>query len=568
MVPAGFQQMGNQPSSSGPSTPNGIFIRLNQLGYLPNAAKVAIVISQQNLQGDFSIQTSTGEKPVFSAPIGQDRGTWGNFSHHYVLDFSPLTQAGIYRLSLPDGPISPSFSISSDIYHGLASMSLKFFTLQRAKIAKQPGRGTAVPDETHSPISGSPNQYLDAQGGWYDAGDVMKFTVTTSYATTALLLAYQQAPNVFHPGSNFPGSLPGEAQAGLEWLERMWNPQQQMLYVQVGSVTSHYQPYTQTGSNIQNKNRTMPVYPSEAGKGANLAGKTAAAFALAAQIYGNPASPIYDASKADHYKQIAEAIYKWGQDRPASQPTYPAYLYDEKTWQDDMALAGLEIYKLTGNSNYLQDSLAYMKSFQPLDWFDWGNLEGMDMVELARIDPSHKSQAVKFLDQSLQQFQTSARVSPWRLVHADNLVWGSLYQVMGAVWEANWYQELSGKTTYQDLAQEQIDFLFGRNPWGMSFLIGAGDHWPQHPHHHLNAAGRSSSSIELLGAWVGGPVKASVYDYQKIKLSGPDPLAKFQSPKAVYHDDVQDYVTNEPSIALNAIGVLLMAELEQGSQGS
>ena len=138
---------------------------------------------------------------------------------------------------------------------------------------------------------------------------------------------------------------------------------------------------------------------------------------------------------------------------------------------------------------------------------------------------------------------------------------------MGVIFEANWYQELSGKTTYQALAQEQIDFLFGRNPWGMSFMIGAGDRWPLHSH-YLDGAGDASAPIEVLGAWVGGPVKASVYNYQKITLSGQDVFAQFQSSKAVYHDDLQDYVTNEPGIALNSVGVLLMAELERSSQGS
>ena len=46
-----------------------------------------------------------------------------------------------------------------------------------------------------------------------------------------------------------------------------------------------------------------------------------------------------------------------------------------------------------------------------------------------------------------------------------------------------------------------------------------------------------------------GPVYASIYNsLAGIRLVNPDPYAKFQSDLVVYHDDVGDYSTNEPTL--------------------
>jgi len=138
---------------------------------------------------------------------------------------------------------------------------------------------------------------------------------------------------------------------------------------------------------------------------------------------------------------------------------------------------------------------------------------------------------------------------------------GSLFPILGAALEAGWYEELTGGSAYAALARAQVDFALGRNPWGVSFLIGAGSTWPYDPHHQVAYLGLKPQGRELLGAWMGGPVAAWVFNGQDTALAEPDEYAAFQSSQAVYHDDRHDYVTNEPSVALNATGLLLAATL-------
>jgi hypothetical protein len=66
--------------------------------------------------------------------------------------------------------------------------------------------------------------------------------------------------------------------------------------------------------------------------------------------------------------------------------------------------------------------------------------------------------------------------------------------------------------------------------------------------------------IPVPGGLVDGPVQETVFLSQKgVALSRADAFAMFQSPAAVYHDDWQDYVTNEPTMDGTASAILLMA---------
>jgi hypothetical protein len=499
---------------------------------------------------------------IFWGDIGPDQGSWGAFSHHYPLDFSALTKADRYRLRLFDGTTSSTFVISQAVYNDLADLSRRFFTVQRSGNTKPVGHAPShLWDAT---LSTDPERYRNVMGGWYDAGDYLKFTLTNAYATLFQLLAYRDAPHAFQEfdAAGIPQIL-NEARVGLDWLERMWRPNEPMLYVQVGSEADHHQPWVLPEDDPLSATEERPVYPAEPGRGANLAGKTAAVFAVAAQIYGDPASPLHDQNRADHYRELAEAIYTWGETRPASQPSFPDYFYNERTWQDDMALAAAELYQLTGETPYLEAARSYAQAAGPGWWFSWEALNGLAHAELARIDPDQRHIYLEFLKQDLMMFQAGAGASPWGMTQADNLVWGSLYPVLGAALEAIWYEALTGDASYRDLAQDQLDYVFGRNPWGVSFLIGAGTNWPQEPHHRISRLSLRPLGLKLEGAWLGGPVAASVFNEQGISLANGDEYARFQSEQAVYHDDINDYVTNEASIPLNATGLLLMATLAE-----
>jgi len=60
------------------------------------------------------------------------------------------------------------------------------------------------------------------------------------------------------------------------------------------------------------------------------------------------------------------------------------------------------------------------------------------------------------------------------------------------------------------------------------------------------------------GGLVDGPVREEIFRSLKgVSIREPDPLAPFQDSRAVYHDDLGDYSTNEPTMDGTAGAILL-----------
>jgi hypothetical protein len=65
------------------------------------------------------------------------------------------------------------------------------------------------------------------------------------------------------------------------------------------------------------------------------------------------------------------------------------------------------------------------------------------------------------------------------------------------------------------------------------------------------------------GGLVDGPVYTTIYNsLLGIKLANEDEYAPFQSGLAVYHDDVGDYSTNEPTMDGTASLIYLLAAMD------
>jgi len=64
------------------------------------------------------------------------------------------------------------------------------------------------------------------------------------------------------------------------------------------------------------------------------------------------------------------------------------------------------------------------------------------------------------------------------------------------------------------------------------------------------------------GGLVDGPVYRKVFQSLRgVSIREPDPLVTFQDDRAVYHDDINDYSTNEPTMDGTAAAILLFVLL-------
>jgi hypothetical protein len=65
---------------------------------------------------------------------------------------------------------------------------------------------------------------------------------------------------------------------------------------------------------------------------------------------------------------------------------------------------------------------------------------------------------------------------------------------------------------------------------------------------------------QVRGGLVDGPVYMRIFQSLKgVSITEPDPFAAFQDERAVYHDDIKDYATNEPTMDGTASAILLWA---------
>jgi len=146
---------------------SGTFIRVNQVGYLPTDAKIAIAFSRTALNGNF-VLADASHRVVFRGPLKAiPQGNWGGaFPYYYELDFSRYQQPGPYYLRLEDSEISsPQFSIGP--YSPYQEDLLLFMRQQRC------GYNPWVDAVCHSfdgrTVDGPlpAGSYVDARGGWH-----------------------------------------------------------------------------------------------------------------------------------------------------------------------------------------------------------------------------------------------------------------------------------------------------------------------------------------------------------------------------------------------------------------
>ena len=517
---------------------SGIYLRANQIGYLPSEQKVVLALTNQNLSGQsFQVVSSQGTN-AFSGLVGNDRGGYGNFSHLYELDFSSFKTSGRYTARI-SGAASIPFDIGSDIYAPLIPKSLTFFRVQRCG--------------NTAPIKHTVCHLKDgfASGGWHDAGDYLKFVITTAAAVNLMLTAYDRHPAAFADANhNGRPDVLDESLIGLDWLYRMWDPSHDTLYFQVGDESDHEKWRM---PDVDDKNGVIrKVYSCAPGKGANVAGKAAASLALGSMMLKDPQKSFSDPALAERYLTAAKQIYEFGKKHPATQPGNP--FYTETSWRDDMALGAIELYRATHTASYLNEARSFGKSVQNGWSVDWSEMHSLAHYEIGRTDPSYRSTAIQFLKRDIDSYQSKAKQNPFR-VTLESFYWGSAAVMVGQTLEMLWYEDLSGDHTYHNLAQQQRDYVLGGNPWGVCWVNSAGKNWSRHPHHQI----ADITGTQLIGFWNEGPDTKSDWMQYDIRLRKQDAYTAFQSDSAIYHDDVEDYVTNEPTLFANGLGIALLS---------
>ncbi len=574
-----------------------IFFRVNQAGYLPEETKVAIAFSQTPIKEKIKVLDLESQKQVaLLTPKPRTSGNWGNFDYYYELDFSQLKNEGRYQLQSSKSSFrSSSFQIGGGVYQGYAETLLGFMRQQRC------GYNPVLDMVCHSEDGRSyygkvaDSTYVDLSGGWHDAGDQLKYLITSSYATAHMLLAYSLYPDQFEDHVNSLGQLGSngipdvldEAKWGLDWILKL-HPEPDVLYHQIADDRDH------RGFKIPNKDNAdygwgqnsyraayaangkpqgIGKYQSEATGLANIAGRSSAAMALAARIWE---SHLKDSVFAMQCRKAAFSLYHLGKNNEGYQQgnSFSApYRYGEDTWADDMEWAAAELYKLTGDAEFLKDAKRYaeitntkdswtvMDSASHYQKYPFINIGHFSLHEV--VDNEWQKKLEKYYLDGIEYTLKRATDTPFHI--GVPFIWCSNNLLTSLITQVILYEKMTGDNRFEPFMTAQKDWLFGRNPWGSSMFTGIPEEgvFPTEVH----TAPFVLLGMEVPGGLVDGPIYTSIYNkLLGLTLLKPDPFEKLQNNFVIYHNDVGDYSTNEPTMDGTAGSILMMAHYASKSK--
>lgn len=624
------------------------FVRVNQVGYVAGSSKRAYLMASGSESGaTFSVKNSSGTTVFGPAAISATLGSWSSaYPDVYGLDFDALTAVGTYTITV-SGPIaasSPGFSIdtAANIYTTPLSNSLFFYQNERdgqnfvaTRLRTAPGHLNDASAtvyvtpamNTNGRFSGSltPATFngsqltIDAMGGWWDAGDYMKFVETHSYTIAMMLVGIRDFPSQMGASGVTQNSLnfTDEAKFGLDWLQNMWDDTNKILYYQVAigngnskAVSDHDiwrlpqadDTYNGCTSNYRYIcHRPVFVNPQalnssgqiQAGAliSPNLAGRFAADFALCYHEY-QTSNPTY----ANQCLSSAEHIFDLANTSPSGNllTVAPYSFYPETEWRDDMELGATELYfavqgcgsscpiNLHPAPYYLQQAASWANAYitGPNDAADTLNLydvSGLAHFELFRAialagNPSGLATTQSALLADLQKQLNKAIAQsgtdpfgfgfPWATY--DTTSHGGGLAVMAAEYAYLNGPALTAGTSPAVYANRQLANILGANAWGTSLIVNNGSTFPlcmQHQVANLVPVPPNGPPF-LSGAAVEGPnsitARGTLSGMVTCPPNGVDVFAQFNG-KAVYKDFVQSFSTVEPAIDLTASSFLAFA---------
>jgi endoglucanase len=517
-------------------------IRANQIGYLPRDAKIAVLSSSEPCAGRFTVGGD------FAADVGPDQGAWGPFKHNYRLDFSAIKKPGRFEIRFGETRSLP-LEIGERVYDEIPKKCLEFMRLQRCGADLNPVTGK--PCHPLDAIDAETGRRVDLTGGWHDAADRIKHNITTSYCVAALLLAGAR----------------DEARYGAAYLRKI-HPDADTLYVQVADDRDHGPPaklwhddQTDYGHGAAGPRSAWPAlgkpqgpkFKNKSDGVASLAGRCAAAMALAGDL------------------ETAKSLYALGKRKPGcaqSVPVKAPYYYGESTWHDDMQWGAVELYLAMKDRAYLDDAVRFADLAGENPWMGrerHGHYEFFPYVNLAHwrlyphADDATKQRLARYYRSGLEKIRDRAAKNPYRF--GTPLVWCSTNDVIAFATQARLYEQMTGDAGLRALATEARDWIFGRNPWGVSFLIGVPDSGnPTRRPHHLFYKLINHLPV---GGLVDGPVYKDINDSLQFSDFGDDKYAAFQSAEGgVFHDAYADFSTNEPIIDGTVSLMFLMKQWE------
>lgn len=386
---------------------------------------------------------------------------------------------------------------------------------------------------------------VDLTGGYYDAGDYVKFGFPMAGAMTLLGWGAIEYRNAYQQSGQLPYILDA-IKWGTDYILKAHVTDSngtKEFWAQVGDGDidhSYWGP-------AETMTMPRPAFKIDRNNpGSDLAGEAAAALAAASVLF-RPT----DSAQADLLLQNAVQLYEFADTyRGKYSDSIPnaAIFYNSSNYNDELIWGAAWLHKAieaTGSTDtsYLQKAQQYYQQSFPYSvsgWtHSWDNKEQGAAVLLAQETGNalYRTHAENWLNDWVDggSYVTHSPGGQAWLTE-----WGSLRYSANTAFLASIYADTVNDPNgrYSAFAERQIDYILGDNPNNFSYMVGFGDNYPLRPHHrgaHDGSWADYNSTAPndhiLYGAMVGGPALPNDIDYV---------------------DDRTNYIYNEVSLDYNA----------------
>jgi len=496
----------------------------NQIGYLPLSVKTCVMKGTE--KKDFEVVEIQSGKVAYHGTLIPQHGDFGNYA---IADFSKVAKEGRYYLRA-DTLRSYPFSISKNVYQPEMNMVVGYFSLQRCGASTT---GYLSPCHMDDGIRVDNGKHQDVTGGWHDASDLRKWVSATIYGVMGLARAYNlEAPQ-------YQKTILDELLWGNQYFLKMQEPKGYVMDFVGGDLKKHSDNNRWTDNKIESGGTDIKLVTPNTGASRQLmlvsgdkddrviqtepVEMSAQYNFITAQAMVAAITLKVDPAYSKRCVEAAKKCYDWCLKQES----------DTTTINVGAALqAAIEMYRTTHQQAYHKRASELALQLKKLQATDSSKgLSGFFYNSLSNHEPYKNiwngCQAFIGLSDLVQMFSADKEVSLWKsmirnyaanylLLFSEKNSFGiapfGLYEhkdsggnrKIGEYWyryfmepEEEWWVGvnsnvastgiglLKAATVLKDsrmkaVAQKQLDWIFGSNPFNSSTMEGAGYNHPIH----------------------------------------------------------------------------------------